>query len=60
MKYKSIVDVKINHDELGIIEPNQVFEATDAQIGGIKRFVEPYNTKVVDERPKQASKRTTK
>lgn len=60
MKYKMIASVKINHDELGVLEPEQVFEATDAQIGGIKRFVEPYNTKVVEDRPKQATKRTTK
>lgn len=36
-----------DHDELGRIKKGQEFKATPAQIGGIKAFIEEYDTKVL-------------
>lgn len=40
-----------NHDQLGRIEKDQKFEATDAQVSPVKRFVEEYETKVHPSEP---------
>jgi len=49
------------HDELGSIAKGQEFEATPAQIGGVKQFVEHYQTKVVGNAPEtKAAKPATK
>lgn len=49
MKVKALEDLL--HDELGPITKGQEFEATEAQLSGIKRFVEPYKTKVTHDEP---------
>lgn len=38
-------------DQLGRIEKGTEFEATAAQLSGVRDFVEVYETKVVDEQP---------
>lgn len=40
-----------NHDQLGRIRKDQRFEATDAQVSPVKRFVEEYETKVHPSEP---------
>lgn len=40
-----------SHDQLGRIEKDQKFEATDAQVSPVKRFVEEYETKVHPSEP---------
>ena len=49
-----------NHDQLGRIEKGQEFEATPAQIGGVKQFVEEYQTKVVGNAPETKEKKSPK
>ena len=39
------------HDQLGRIEKDQKFEATDAQVSPVKRFVEEYETKIHPQEP---------
>jgi len=39
------------HDQLGRIEKDQKFEATDAQVNPVKRFVEEYETKIHPQEP---------
>jgi hypothetical protein len=48
------------HDELGRVEKGAEFDATAAQLGGIKNFVEVYETKVVRETPAIKSKPSKK
>lgn len=43
-------------DQLGRIEKGTEFEATAAQLSGVRQFVEVYETKVVDEQPKRRTK----
>ena len=43
------------HDQLGRVEKDQEFEATEAQLSGIKRFVNVYQTKVIEEAPINAN-----
>lgn len=43
-------------DQLGRIEKGTEFEATAAQLSGVREFVEVYETKVVDEQPKRRTK----
>ena len=38
------------HGELGRVQKGQEFKATDAQVSGVKRFVEEYKTKVEPDR----------
>lgn len=49
MKVKALK--AFDHDELGRIEKGQEFEATEAQLAGVKAFVEGYKTKVVRQVP---------
>lgn len=39
------------HDQLGRVEKGTEFEATAAQLGGVEKFVEIYQTKVVSQEP---------
>lgn len=39
------------HDQLGRVEKGTEFEATEAQLSGVRRFVEVYETKVAREIP---------
>jgi len=39
------------HDQLGRVEKGTEFEATKAQLGGVQRFVEVYQTKVTRDVP---------
>ena len=58
MKYKALK--AFDHDQLGRIAKGQEFEATSAQIGGVKRFVEEYKTKVEPDAPENKSTKRTK
>ncbi len=49
MKYKA--KKTFLHDQLGRVEKGTEFDATEAQVSGVRRFVEPYETKVVREVP---------
>ena len=51
MKYTVKADLR--HDQLGRLRAGQIIEATDLQAGSILEWLEPYDTKVVQERPKQ-------
>ena len=51
MKYTVKADLR--HDQLGRLRAGQVIEATDLQASAILEWLEPYDTKVVQERPKQ-------
>jgi len=44
------------HDQLGSVEKGAEFEATAAQLSGVKAFVEVYETKVVRDMPATKSK----
>jgi len=44
------------HDQLGRVEKGTEFEATASQLGGVRQFVEVYETKVVSEKPATKSK----
>lgn len=44
-------------DQLGRIEKGTEFEATAAQLSGVRQFVEVYETKVVDEQPVMPKRR---
>lgn len=44
-------------DQLGRIEKGTEFEATAAQLSGVRDFVEVYETKVVDEQPLMPKRR---
>ena len=46
-----IAKKSFSHDQLGRIEKDQKFEATDAQVSPVKRFVEEYETKVHPSEP---------
>lgn len=48
------------HDELGTIRKDQEFNATAAQLSGVKAFVEVYETKVVREEPATKAKPSKK
>lgn len=48
------------HDQLGQIEKGTEFEATAAQLSGVKAFVEVYETKVVRDTPATKTKATKK
>ena len=52
MKVKALRNLL--HDELGPINKGQEFEATEAQLSGVARFVEVYKTKVIHEVPENA------
>lgn len=39
------------HDQLGRVEKGEIFPATEAQLSAVRRFVVPYETKVVREIP---------
>jgi len=39
------------HDQLGQVEKGEEFEATAAQLSGVRAFVEIYQTKVIHEVP---------
>lgn len=39
------------HDQLGRVVKGQEFEATEAQLSGVRAFVEVYETKVVRQEP---------
>ena len=43
-------------DQLGRVEKGTEFEATAAQLSGVREFVEVYETKVVEEQPKRRFK----
>ena len=43
------------HDQLGRVEKGTQFEATEAQLSAVRRFVEPYAPKVVREVPADES-----
>ena len=45
-----------NHDQLGRVEEGTEFEATEAQLSGIRGFVEVYDNKAMPE-PKIENKR---
>lgn len=44
------------HDQLGRVVKGQEFEATEAQLSGVRAFVEVYETKVVREEPATKAK----
>jgi hypothetical protein len=48
------------HDELGRVEKGAEFDATAAQLGGVKAFVEVYETKVDIQQPAIKSKPSKK
>lgn len=48
------------HDQLGRVVKGQEFEATAAQLSGVKAFVEVYETKVVSEQPATKAKPSKK
>jgi len=39
------------HDQLGRVEKGTEFEATEAQLSGVRRFVTVYQTKVTRDEP---------
>jgi hypothetical protein len=45
------------HDQLGRVEKGTEFEATAAQLSGVRAFVEVYETKVIDEQPVMPKRR---
>jgi hypothetical protein len=47
MRYKALKSFL--HDQLGRVEKGAEFDATPAQIGGVERFIEVYQTKVTRE-----------
>lgn len=48
------------HDELGQVKKGDEFEATAAQLSGVKAFVEVYETKVVRQEPTTKTKPSKK
>lgn len=46
-----IAKKSFSHDQLGRVEKDQKFEATDTQVSPVKRFVEEYETKVNPSEP---------
>lgn len=48
------------HDQLGRVAKGQEFEATAAQLSGVKAFVEVYETKVVRGEPATKAKPSKK
>lgn len=49
----------LRHSQLGNIKKGQQFEASDAQLSGIRRFVtEVYDTKVTKEEPAESGRKT--
>lgn len=51
MKIKAKALKAFNHDELGRVTKGQEFEATEAQLSGVMRFVELIEAKVVRQPP---------
>lgn len=45
------------HDQLGRVEKGTEFEATEAQLSGVRPFVEVYETKVVHAQPAAPTKK---
>ena len=50
MKYTVKADLR--HDQLGRLRAGQIIDATDLQAGSILEWLEPYDTKVIQSRPK--------
>jgi hypothetical protein len=43
------------HDQLGRVEKGQEFEATEAQLAPVRGFIEVYETKVVQDKPREGA-----
>lgn len=45
------------HDQLGRVEKGMEFEASEAQLSGVRAFVEVYETKVIHDQPEDKAQK---